>query len=70
MSIETINNKQLDKWELALEEQIKVLKACQKSLNLNSCTTCEKLLNCSTRSDYVNAVYKSMNKDSGGGFEF
>jgi hypothetical protein len=64
------NNNQPDKWDLALDEQIKVLKECQKSHNLNSCTPCEKLLACPVRKEYIKAVYESMNKGSGGGFEF
>lgn len=68
--METTNNNQLDKWDLALEEQIKTLQECQNSHNLNSCTPCKKLLECPTRKEYIKAVYESMNKGSGGGFEF
>ena len=62
--------KELDKWELALEEQIKILQKRQDSHNLQSCTPCGKLLDCNTRQQYIKAVYESMNKGSGGGFEF
>ena len=69
--METTNKEtKLDKWELALEEQIKILQRCQESKGLNSCTPCEMLLECSVRKEYVKAVYESMNKGSGGGFEF
>ena len=63
-------NTQLDKWELELEEQIKILKQCQDSKQLSSCSICEQFLNCQTRQQYIKAVYESMNKGSGGGFEF
>ena len=61
---------QLDKWELALEEQIKILKQCQDSKQLSSCSKCEQFLECQIRQQYIKAVYESMNKGSGGGFEF
>jgi len=64
------NEAQLDKWELALEEQIKILKQCQDSKQLSSCSLCEQFLMCQTRQQYIKAVYESMNKGSGGGFEF
>jgi len=63
-------NKERDQWDLALEEQLNILKQCQQNLNLNSCTTCDQLLECITRKQYVKSVYESMSKDSGGGFEF
>ena len=63
-------NGQLDKWEELLEIQIKVLKECQLSKNLKSCTPCEYLIECETRKNYIKSVYESMNKGSGGGFEF
>lgn len=63
-------NKQLDQWELKLEEHLKILKECQQEHHLNSCMSCDKLLECQTRDQYVVAVYESMNKGSGGGFEF
>ena len=60
----------LDKWELALKEEKRKLEDCQKEQNLNSCLACPKLLNCPIRDAYVHAVYNSMNKGAGGGFEF
>jgi len=59
-----------DKWELALEVEIKVLQQCQESKNLPSCTTCSELLTCTIRQTYIKAVYESMSKGGGGGFEF
>jgi len=59
-----------DKWELALEVEIKVLQQCQESKNLPSCTACAELLTCTIRQTYIKAVYESMSKGGGGGFEF
>jgi len=64
------NTQQKDKWELVLESKIIELQECQKEKNLSSCFVCEKLFTCSLRDEYVKAVYESMNKGSGGGFEF
>ncbi len=60
----------LDKWEQLLAEKKKELQKCQSDHALKSCLGCDKLLNCSLRNSYVNAVYSSMNKGHGGGFEF
>ena len=59
-----------DKWQLALDEQLIVLKQCQVSNNIDSCMKCDKILQCEVRDTYVKVVYESMNKGSGGGFEF
>ena len=64
------NNKTLDKWEEALEKQLVILKECQDKKELDSCMKCPEILDCKIRLDYVNAVYESMNKGTGGGFEF
>ena len=60
----------MDKWQIALDEQVVILKDCQKSKNLNSCMKCEQILNCKIRDTYIKGVYESMNKGAGGGFEF
>ncbi len=60
----------LDKWQLALNDPLKFLQDCQQSLNIDSCMKCDKILDCETRDLYIKAVYESMNKGSGGGFEF
>lgn len=62
--------KELDRFELALEEKLKILKECQEKHNLNSCLKCKEILACKIRNEYVNAVYKSMNRGKSGGFEF
>ena len=59
-----------DEWDEKLEIKVEELKSCQLSNNLNSCTPCEKFFDCELRKKYVLAVYESMNKGSGGGFEF
>lgn len=60
----------IDEWDLKLDKEISNLKACQESNNLNSCMPCNKFFECELRKKYVIAVYESMNKGSGGGFEF
>lgn len=63
-------NKPLDNWEQKLEEILSELQNCQKSKNLDSCKPCLEFFDCELRKRYVVAVYESMNKGSGGGFEF
>ena len=60
----------LDEWQIALLQKKGELEACQKEKHLQSCMKCEKLLVCEVREAYVKAVYDSMNKGTGGGFEF
>ncbi|WP_418185584.1 hypothetical protein ACNSOS_00945 [Aliarcobacter vitoriensis] len=67
MSEET---KILDEWEKKLEKMIVELNNCQSEKNLKTCTPCSAFFECSLRKKYVIAVYESMNKGSGGGFEF
>ena len=64
------NTTQKDKWQVNLDAEIVILKQCQINHNLDSCMTCEKLLDCEVRDKYIKVVYESMNKGSGGGFEF
>jgi len=59
-----------DQWQLALDDELVKIKACQEKEVLNSCMQCAKVLECELRKTYVKAVYSSMNKGSGGGFEF
>jgi len=59
-----------DRWEEALEQALKELKTCQQSRQIVSCLSCEEIVGCQLRNHYVNAVYESMNKGTGGGFEF
>lgn len=60
----------LDEWQIALKQQKSELEECQKKHEVKSCMTCEKLLDCEIRDAYVKAVYDSMSKGTGGGFEF
>ncbi len=65
-----MENKPKDKWQIALDEQLIVLKQCQVSHDVDSCMKCPKVLDCAVKDTYVKVVYESMNKGSGGGFEF
>ena len=60
----------MDKWEIALEEKNLEVKECQDSKSLKSCLGCADLNECTLRDNYVKAVYESMSKGEGGGFEF
>ncbi len=60
----------LDRYEAVLQEALKKLKECQEQKKLRSCFKCEKIIGCEVRQAYVKAVYESMNKGQGGGFEF
>ncbi|WP_292661716.1 hypothetical protein [Nitratifractor sp.] len=59
-----------DRWQEALRQKTQELQRCQEKHGLRSCLACEKILGCTVRNAYVNAVYESMNKGRGGGFEF
>jgi len=65
-----VSDNTLDSWETLLQEKKEALQLCQKKLNVDSCLKCERLLDCEIRDAYVKAVYDSMNKGKGGGFEF
>ena len=65
-----MEDKVKDKFDLALDVKLKELKECQKNNNLDSCLKCEKIIGCELRNSYVKAAYETMNKGSGGGFEF
>ena len=60
----------LDEWKIALKNKKEELEICQKEHRVSSCMKCEKLLNCEIRDTYIKAVYDSMSKGKGGGFEF
>ena len=60
----------LDEWQITLKQKRAELEACQAQHEVNSCMKCEKLLNCELRDAYIKAVYDSMSKGKGGGFEF
>lgn len=59
-----------DEWELKLEEKLKELQSCQEQIGVNDCLKCDKTFDCEIRKAYVLAVYESMSKGAGGGFEF
>ena len=60
----------LDEWQIALTHKKAELEACQTEQQINSCMKCDKLLDCVLRDAYIKAVYDSMSKGQGGGFEF
>ena len=64
------NSNEKDKWQIALDKPLEDLKQCQIDKNIDSCLKCNQLLKCEIRDQYIKAVYESMNKGSGGGFEF
>ncbi|MDR0664586.1 MAG: hypothetical protein LBF86_03595 [Helicobacteraceae bacterium] len=59
-----------DEFETKREERREALYGCQQERGLTSCFICDRLFDCKTRSDYIDAVYASMNKGKAGGFEF
>jgi hypothetical protein len=61
---------EMDKFEIALEDKTKELQACQVEKGYKSCLPCPQINECKLRDEYVDAVYDSMNKGQGGGFEF
>jgi len=60
----------LDEWQILLKQKKVELEACQKEHHVPSCMKCEKFLDCTLRDAYIKAVYDSMSKGKGGGFEF
>jgi len=60
----------LDEWEIKLKSKLKELQDCQIDKRVKSCLLCLEIQNCELRDSYVHAVYSSMNKGAGGGFEF
>jgi len=60
----------LDEWQILLTQKQAELEACQKEKRVQSCMKCEKLLDCEVRDAFIKAVYDSMSKGKGGGFEF
>lgn len=65
-----MSEKILDEWQILLVQKKSELETCQKEHHLRSCLKCEELLNCEIRDAYIKAVYDSMSKGKGGGFEF
>ena len=60
----------LDEWQILLTQKKSALEACQKEKHVTSCLKCNRLLECEIRDAYIKAVYDSMSKGKGGGFEF
>ena len=70
MSEHAADTTQKDEFELELDRQREILQACQREKWLSSCFACEAMFECNTRKNYVDAVYSSMSKGDGGGFDF
>ena len=70
MSENAADATQKDEFELELDRQREILQACQREKGLSSCFACEAMFECKTRKNYVDAVYSSMSKGDGGGFDF
>lgn len=70
MSTQQTDNQTMDKFDLHLEEMLVKLQNCQKDNGLQTCSDCEKFLECELRADYTKSVYNSMSKGETGGFEF
>ena len=60
----------LDEWQIILTQKKTELETCQGEQQVSSCLKCDKLLDCTVRDAYIKAVYDSMSKGAGGGFEF
>ena len=60
----------LDEWQIALQQKKSELETCQAEQLVKSCMQCDKILDCEVRDAYIKAVYDSMSKGTGGGFEF
>ena len=65
-----MNNEPTDIYEQDLQAKKALLQECQRSRDLATCSDCEKMFDCDTRKTHVKAVYESMAKGQGGGFEF
>jgi hypothetical protein len=52
------------------EKELNNLKQCQNEKNLDSCNSCELIIDCKIRDKFVYATYAKMNKGATGGFEF
>ena len=62
--------KELDVYEVKRDDEREKVEICQKDKGHNSCLVCPEVVGCIIRKKYVVAVYESMSKGVGGGFEF
>lgn len=65
-----MSEKVLDEWELILVEKKEALELHMKQQGIKSEMDCKDFPNCPIQEAYVKAVYDSMSKGKGGGFEF
>ena len=64
------DKRELDTFEIKLQEQKELLQKCQSDKKVSSCLVCKEVVGCEIRKKYVVSVYESMSKGVGGGFEF
>jgi len=69
MDEKPIKEKVLDEWEIELKKQKKILETHMKKLGITSAMDCPDFPNCKVQEKFE-AVYNSMSKGAGGGFEF
>jgi hypothetical protein len=62
--------KELDVFEQKRDAEREKVEKCQSDKGHNSCLVCPEVVGCEIRKRYVVAVYESMSKGAGGGFEF
>ncbi len=63
-------NNSSDNFQKKLDDNIQKIKECQKEHDVNTCFKCEFVIECKVRKEYVDSAYSSMNKGSGGFFNF
>jgi len=64
------NKQAADIFEQKRDEEREKVEKCQSDKGHSSCLVCPEVVGCVIRKKYVVAVYESMNKGVGGGFEF
>jgi len=64
------NKKERDVFEIRRDEERVKVERCQAEKQMRSCLVCPEVVGCAIRKKYVIAVYESMSKGAGGGFEF
>lgn len=65
-----LNQSQQNLQEQEDEARSKLIECQIQTVGKESCWDCEELIKCETRHKFLNAVYKTMNPNSDGGFTF
>ncbi len=68
--MEENKQEELDEYQKKHLEKLAQLEECKKEKGVDSCRKCSEFYTCALRSEYVDAVFFSMNKGQTGGFEF